>query len=150
LENALGHACMMAEGNILDVRDFPDRLRAPTPRGSARKMNPYHSRRCNDAMPCVFLNAWGGTRPAPPRSWGSAALHFIASWPKPAPNRADKLPWQTPDNILRNASPFCAWGIAGDERTRFRRQRGWGARAEQPVSLSILLSASGQNRPYLR
>ena len=33
LENALGHACMMAEGNILDVRDFPDRLRAPTPKG---------------------------------------------------------------------------------------------------------------------
>ena len=33
LENALGHACMMAEGNVLDVRDFPDRLRAPTPNG---------------------------------------------------------------------------------------------------------------------
>ncbi len=29
LENALGHACMMVEGDLIDVRDLPDTLRKP-------------------------------------------------------------------------------------------------------------------------
>src|SRR5216684_3937963 len=32
LENALGHACMMVEGDLIDVRDFPDTLRKPAER----------------------------------------------------------------------------------------------------------------------
>jgi DNA-binding NtrC family response regulator len=30
LENVLGHACMMVEGDVLDVRDFPDRFQGQT------------------------------------------------------------------------------------------------------------------------
>jgi len=32
LENALGHACMMVEGDLIDVRDFPDTVRKPAER----------------------------------------------------------------------------------------------------------------------
>jgi DNA-binding NtrC family response regulator len=32
LENALGHACMLVEGDLIDVRDFPDTLRKPAER----------------------------------------------------------------------------------------------------------------------
>ena len=32
LENALGHACMMVEGDLIYVRDFPDTLRKPAER----------------------------------------------------------------------------------------------------------------------
>ncbi len=31
LENAIGHACMMARGDVIDVRDLPEYLRAPSP-----------------------------------------------------------------------------------------------------------------------
>lgn len=30
LENVIGNACMMAEGNLIDIADLPDRLRQPT------------------------------------------------------------------------------------------------------------------------
>ena len=33
LENALGHACMMVEGDLIDVRDLPDTVRKPAERG---------------------------------------------------------------------------------------------------------------------
>jgi DNA-binding NtrC family response regulator len=39
LENALGHACMMVLGDMIDVPDLPDYLRTPggnLPAGSAR------------------------------------------------------------------------------------------------------------------
>jgi DNA-binding NtrC family response regulator len=35
LENVLGHACMMCEGNLIDVHDFPDNLVSPTHQGKA-------------------------------------------------------------------------------------------------------------------
>jgi transcriptional regulator of acetoin/glycerol metabolism len=31
LKSALGNACMMAEGDLIDVRDLPEQLHAPSP-----------------------------------------------------------------------------------------------------------------------
>lgn len=33
LENLIGHACMMAEGPVLDIRDFPEQVRGPQASG---------------------------------------------------------------------------------------------------------------------
>ncbi len=34
LENVLGHACMLVEGDTIDVRDLPERFRAAVPKGA--------------------------------------------------------------------------------------------------------------------
>ena len=34
LKSALGNACMMAEGDLIDVRDLPEHLHAPPPEAS--------------------------------------------------------------------------------------------------------------------
>lgn len=34
LENVFGHACMMVEGDSIDVKDLPERFRSATPRGA--------------------------------------------------------------------------------------------------------------------
>jgi DNA-binding NtrC family response regulator len=37
LENVLGHACMMVDGDAVDVRDLPERFQAPVPRGAGEE-----------------------------------------------------------------------------------------------------------------
>ncbi len=37
LENVLGHACMMVDGDAVDVRDLPERFQTPVPKGAGEE-----------------------------------------------------------------------------------------------------------------
>jgi DNA-binding NtrC family response regulator len=63
LENVIGHACMMTETDVIDVRDLP-----------ARKVNcNYRWTRSRGSTPGAFWPTWVETRCARRKSWGSVA-----------------------------------------------------------------------------
>jgi len=73
LENVIGHACMMTESDVIDVRDLPE----PYPESAATEdaeseveMSLTGSHAC---MLTAFWLTSAGTRCALPKSWGSAA-----------------------------------------------------------------------------
>ena len=73
LENVIGHACMMTETDVIDVRDLPARLQSKEQPESAESELQLSMDQSRGSTPGAFWPTWVETRCARRKSWGSVA-----------------------------------------------------------------------------
>jgi DNA-binding NtrC family response regulator len=79
LENVLGNACMMAQGDTIDVRDLPEPLREQAPQAGANEESPLTIAEVEHHHACRVLEWMGGNKVRTARALGisRATLYSI-------------------------------------------------------------------------
>ncbi len=79
LENVLGHACMMAEDDAIDVRDLPEAIRQELPSDSPEDQEPVTMAEAQYRHACRVLERMGGNKVQTARALGisRATLYSI-------------------------------------------------------------------------
>jgi DNA-binding NtrC family response regulator len=88
LENVLGNACMMAQGDMIDVRDLPQPLREQTLKAGGEEENPTTMAEVEHQHACRVLEWMGGNKVRTARALGisRATLYRILGEDHPDPD----------------------------------------------------------------
>lgn len=92
LENVLGNACMMAQGDMIDVRDLPQPLREQTPQAGGDEENPTTMAEVEHHHACRVLEWMGGNKVRTARALGISRATLYRILGEGFPDADDKAP----------------------------------------------------------